>query len=192
MCTTLIYSIIHHTCACTNTHTHTMTSRNWVLILVGMKILWEEEGFQFGSCLHTYFALVRMCWLAYFRNTCSLDLLNTVLSLEWCCGGQDHRTWVGCGWVQVGYVVVGDCFYRLLFSTLEQTHWAHMWFYMSEWLFIVRFWISTKVVYLQRWHGWCHKNLLPERVTLGTFCVHHTTMHRVTSCKATYVRCMRV
>ena len=39
---------------------------------------------------------------------------------------------------------------------------------------------------------WCHKNLLPERVNLGTFCVHHTTMHRVTSCKATYVRCMRV
>ena len=23
---------------------------------------------------------------------------------------------------------------------------------------------------------------------LGAFCVHHTTMHRVTSCKATYVK----
>ena len=38
-------------CACTHTHTHTHThndcSRNWVLILVGAKILWEE-GFQFG------------------------------------------------------------------------------------------------------------------------------------------------
>jgi len=32
------------------------------------------------------------------------------------------------------------------------------------------------VVYLQRWHGWCHKNLLPERVSLGAFCVHHTTL----------------
>ena len=30
------------------THTLTVCSRNWVLILVGMKILWEEEGFQFG------------------------------------------------------------------------------------------------------------------------------------------------
>ena len=34
------------------THTHTLTdydcSRNWVLILDGVKILWEEEGFQFG------------------------------------------------------------------------------------------------------------------------------------------------
>ena len=27
---------------------------------------------------------------------------------------------------------------------------------------------------------------------LNAFCVHHTTMHHVTSCKATYVRCMRV
>ena len=35
----------------THTHTtHTMTvcSRNWVLILVRMEILGEEEGFQFG------------------------------------------------------------------------------------------------------------------------------------------------
>ena len=27
---------------------------------------------------------------------------------------------------------------------------------------------------------------------LGMFCVHHTTMHHVTSCKATHVRCMHV
>ena len=32
----------------TNTHTHTHCSRNWVLILVRMEILWEEKGFQFG------------------------------------------------------------------------------------------------------------------------------------------------
>ena len=31
-----------------NTHTHIDCSRNWVLILVRMEILWEEEGFQFG------------------------------------------------------------------------------------------------------------------------------------------------
>ena len=48
--------IIHHTCACAYTHTcthaHARTeydcSRNWALILAGVKILWEEEGFQFG------------------------------------------------------------------------------------------------------------------------------------------------
>ena len=28
--------------------------------------------------------------------------------------------------------------------------------------------ISTKVVYLQRWHGWCHKKLLPSRRVLCT------------------------
>ena len=40
-------------------------------------------------------------------------------------------------------------------------------------------------MYLQRWHGWCHMKLQPSR---RKFCVQHTTMHHVTSCKATYVR----
>ena len=62
---------------------------------------------------------------------------------------------------------------------------------LHEWIaFITRFWISTEVVSLQRWHGWCtcHMKLLPSRRVR----VHHTTMHHVTSCKATYVRCMGV
>ena len=42
-------------------------------------------------------------------------------------------------------------------------------------------------MYLQCRHGWCHMKLLPSQ---HKFCVHHTTMHHVTSCKATYVRCM--
>ena len=36
--------------------------------------------------------------------------------------------------------------------------------------------------FLQRWHGWCLMKLLPSR---RKFCVHHTTMHHVTSYKAT-------
>ena len=78
-----------------------------------------------------------------------------------------------------------DCFYTAPFSALKQTHCARMWFYMSESLFIVRFWISTKVVCLQRWHGWCHIKLLPSRHILFTPYKHH-----INSCKATYVRCM--
>ena len=44
---------------------------------------------------------------------------------------------------------------------------------LREWLaaffiFIVCFWISTKVVYLQRWHGWCHIKLLPSQWVLCT------------------------
>ena len=34
--------------------------------------------------------------------------------------------------------------------------------------FIARFCISTEVVYLQRWHGWCHLKLLPSRRILWT------------------------
>ena len=37
-----------HTHPHTHTHTHNDCSRNWVLLLVRMAILGEEEGFQFG------------------------------------------------------------------------------------------------------------------------------------------------
>ena len=47
----------------------------------------------------------------------------------------------------------------------------------------INIYISTEVVYLRRWHGWHHMKLLPSR---REFCVHHTTLHHVTSCKATY------
>ena len=66
------------------------------------------------------------------------------------------------------YFIIIDRFYIALFSALEQTHCARMWFYMSEYLYIARFWISTEVVYLQRWHGWCHMKLLPSRRVLCT------------------------
>ena len=36
---------------------------------------------------------------------------------------------------------------------------------------------------LQRWRGWCHMKLQPS---WRKFCIHHTTMLHVTSCKATY------
>ena len=55
--------------------------------------------------------------------------------------------------------------------------------------FIVRFLNIHRSGVLKRWHGWCHMKLQPSR---RKFCVHHTTMHYVTSYKATYVRCMRV
>ena len=46
------YIIDARTHLLTHTHTHTQAhtdcSRYWVLILVGEKILWEENGFQFG------------------------------------------------------------------------------------------------------------------------------------------------
>ena len=32
----------------THTHTRTHCSRNWVLVLVGVEILWAEDGFEFG------------------------------------------------------------------------------------------------------------------------------------------------
>ena len=58
-----IYKKIKHT---TNTHTHTHThtdcSRNWVLILVRMEILWEEEGFHFGFKRRQGWAVSKTLW----------------------------------------------------------------------------------------------------------------------------------
>ena len=40
-----------------------MTSRNWVLIVVGAKILWEEEGFQFGFKHWQSWAVSKVLWV---------------------------------------------------------------------------------------------------------------------------------
>ena len=63
---------------------------------------------------------------------------------------------------------------------------------LHEWLayFIARLLIATEMVYLQRWHGWCHMNLLPSRRVLCTpynhaprhFMQNH--IHKVYACLA--------
>ena len=78
------------------------------------------------------------------------------------------------------------------YSTLFWTDSLCLHVVLHEWLAFHSFFfffMSTEVVYLQRWHGWCHMKL---QLSWRKFCVHHTTMHHVTLCKATYVRCMRV
>ena len=68
--------------------------------------------------------------------------------------------------------------YTARFSALEHTHYARCG--STAFYSVFFFLISTEVVYLRRWH---HMKLLPSR---REFCVHHTTVHHVTSCKATY------
>ena len=132
----------------------------------------------------------------------------------------DHRpnnTWKGClpqcppahprntedrsirGWAKraIGKVeinqlidwLIDDHLYSAILRSLEQTHCARLWFYMSYKLFIARFLNVHRSGVLKRWHGWCHMKLQPSR---HKSCVHHTTMLHVTSCKATYIRCMCV
>ena len=85
-------------------------------------------------------------------------------------------------WLMIAYIVL----FCALLSRLAALACGSTW--VTSFLQRV-FWISTEVVYLQRWHGWCHMKLQLSR---RKFCVHHTTMHHVTSCKAKYVRCMSV
>ena len=84
----------------------------------------------------------------------------------------------------------------MLFSAVKQTHWAlgARDTGISDWLSLAHFEYQLNLqhcTYSSVWlllYGWCHvKLMLFQRI----FCVHHTTMHHVTSCKATYVRCMR-
>ena len=51
-----------HTHARTHARTHNDCSRNWVLILVGAKILWEKEGFQFGFKRCQGWAASKVLW----------------------------------------------------------------------------------------------------------------------------------
>ena len=74
-----------------------------------------------------------MCYVTISTPTCQFTCVGVCVCL------------LGVGW---GGGV--DRFYIVLFSTLKQTHCACMWFYISDSLFIACFWISTKVVYLQR------------------------------------------
>ena len=114
----------------------------------------------------------------WFRTCSSVEELQTNLNLFLYVG------WLFCFFfiekrqlqVLIQHRIMDNCcwsVYIVLFSTLEQTHCTHMWFYMSDYLFMVPFWISTKVVYLQRWHGWCHMKLL---LSQHSFCVLHTIM----------------
>ena len=64
---TVLYMEMHarmhsHTHTHTHTHTHIMTSRNWVLILVRVEILWEEDGFQFGFKRWQGWAVSKVLW----------------------------------------------------------------------------------------------------------------------------------
>ena len=87
-------------------------------------------------------------------------------------------------------VVAVDRFYIALFSALVQTHCARVWFCMSEQLVFY----STFLTIHQRGVLTALAWLVPHETCcrLGAFCVHHTAMHHVTSCKATYVKCLRI
>ena len=63
--TTNMYTHTHslsHTHTHTHTHTHNDCSRNWVLILVRIEILREEEGFQFGFKRWQGWAVSKVLW----------------------------------------------------------------------------------------------------------------------------------
>ena len=133
------------------------------------------------------------------HNYSYLVFFQPFFALKWwlwslgCCvgfSGNLHR-YVITAWSLLFHCCLCCC-WSLLYSAIlhSQADSLRSHAILHKWLvFIARFWISTEVVYLQRWHGWCHMKLL---LSQRRFCVHHTTMHHVTSCKATYIGCMLV
>ena len=103
-------------------------------------------------------SLFLFCFL-YLSFCFFVDIFFSAEGQFHCCGNLRRAGWLLLLLLLIVYIA--------LFSALEQTHCARMWFYMSE-FFIARFCISTEVVYLQRWHGWCHMKLLPSRHVLCT------------------------
>ena len=84
-----------------------------------------------------------------------------------------HTPFVPASWIQVERVISMTMltWWSLLCNALlcsrADSLRSHV--TLHEWIvFIMLFWISTKVVYLQHWHGWCHMKLLPSQCILCT------------------------
>ena len=94
----------------------------------------------------------------FVKDLCSCEAFSQLtkredVQLEFLCKAKVNGVAGGC------IIIIIDRFYIALLSAIEQTHCARMLLFLK---------ISTEVVYLQRWHGWCHKKLLPSRRVLST------------------------
>ena len=82
-----------------------MTSRNWVLTLVGVEILWEEEGFQFG-----------------FKRWQG-QAVSKVLGVNSKCGVQSKRK---CESHESCVCIAGFSVCRCQKSVVYETEWRHV------------------------------------------------------------------
>ena len=113
-----------------------------------------------------------MCstWTAFLG---SLNIWGKIRKKEICYHDVARRGWnISISLVRWGWLLL---YSTILCSRADSLH-SHV--ILHEWLayFIVRFLISTEVVHLQHWHGWCHMNLLPSRRVLCTP-YNHTPCH---------------
>ena len=129
------------------------------------------------------------------QNRTNRQFLFTIIYLSVCCLEKGVYSEMFClicvvllkldfDWLMVAYIALLSALLSRVSVLAGHSTWVTSFFIACFFR-----WISTEVVYLQHWHGWCHMKLQPS---WRKFCVHHTTMHHFTSCKVTYVRCMRV
>ena len=86
-------------------------------------------------------------------------------------------------------------YWLLLYSTIlhSRADSLHSHVILHEWIafYSAFFLISTEVVYLQRWHGWCHKKLLPSQSVLCTL-YNHASCHFMQSHICKVYACLAV
>ena len=86
-------------------------------------------------------------------------------------------------------------YWSLLYSTIlhSRADSLHSHVILHEWIafYSAFFWKSTEVVYLQRWHGWCHKKLLPSQRVLCTL-YNHAPCHFMQSHICKVYACLAV
>ena len=78
-------------------------------------------------------------------------------------------------WLMIAYIALFSALLSRLTALACGSTWVTSFiarFFVFCFIFFICFfhWVSTEVVYLLRWHGWCHMKLQPSRCRS---CVHH-------------------
>ena len=117
---------------------------------------------------------------------------KVLLQSKLCAAQVTHLTWVGlyCLAVKfVRYIYYWSLLYSAILRSRADSLRSHV--ILHEWIaFYSAFFFFTEVVYLQSWHGLCHKKLLPSRRVLCTPYNHapchfmQSHIHKVYACLA--------
>ena len=74
-------------------------------------------------------------------------------------------------WLIIAYIALFSTLLSRLIVLACGSTWVTS--FIVRFCFVFVFWISTEVVYLQCWHGWCHMKL---QLSWRKSCVHHTSL----------------
>ena len=107
------------------------------------QLSWKEKNSQKAAAAYGLVFLPKEGGNWWFRNKCTAS------------GG-----YVPCIYSNARCLLIAFVCSAILHSRADSLR-SHV--ILRKGLFIARFGITTQVLYLQHWHGWCHMKLLPSR-----------------------------